>query len=223
MNSENYIQVLSSSELFCSLSTESLEKIVTQHEFSIQSYGKEDVIFCEEEECQHLSFILDGKVEIQKIDMNGKMLSVAQFETGDVFGELLIFSRHNHFPMTVVAKQNSTIMHIRRDSVLKLCQMETPFLFAYLKMISDKAFILNKKLKEVTLKTIREQISEFILAEAQKQNSKLVKLPMTKKDWAEKIGVQRPSLSRELLKMQEEGILLLKKNAIEVLDMDALS
>jgi Mn-dependent DtxR family transcriptional regulator len=45
---------------------------------------------------------------------------------------------------------------------------------------------------------------------------------MTKKDWADKIGVQRPSLSRELIKMKEEGIIEYYKNIIIIEDLKAL-
>lgn len=222
MNLNKYVSVLTDAELFKNLSEASILHIFENLNYTIQVYTRDDVIFVEDDECTSLSLILEGKVEIQKIDMNGKMLSVAQFEAGDVFGELLIFSNHNHFPMTVIAKQNSIVLHINRDSVLTLCQTETHFLFSYLKMISEKAFILNKKLKEVTLKTIREQISEFLFQEAQKQKSNTIKLPLTKKEWADKIGVQRPSLSRELIKMQDEGIISMNKNIIKILDEDSL-
>jgi DNA-binding transcriptional regulator LsrR (DeoR family) len=43
---------------------------------------------------------------------------------------------------------------------------------------------------------------------------------MTKKALAEKIGVQRTSLSRELQKMRNEGVLLLESGFITILKDD---
>jgi CRP-like cAMP-binding protein len=222
MRLEKYIDVLSSAELFKGLSTEEIRNLFKSLNYTIGHYAKEDTLFIEDEVCKNLSFILEGVIEIQKIDSNGKVLTVAKFEAGEVFGELLIFSDNNKFPMTVISKTNSTILHVDRDSVIRLCQAETRFLYAYLRMISGKAFMLNKKLKEVTLKTIREQIIEFILNQAKLQKSENVKIDMTKKDWADKIGVQRPSLSRELIKMKEEGLIDFNKNDIMILDREAL-
>jgi CRP/FNR family transcriptional regulator, dissimilatory nitrate respiration regulator len=53
--------------------------------------------------------------------------------------------------------------------------------------------------------------------ERKMQNSNLIKLSITKKALAEKIGVQRTSLSRELAKMKKDGLILFDKNSITIL------
>lgn len=46
---------------------------------------------------------------------------------------------------------------------------------------------------------------------------------MSKKDWAQKIGVQRPSLSRELAKMKREGLIDYTLKTIEIKDVGCLT
>jgi Mn-dependent DtxR family transcriptional regulator len=46
---------------------------------------------------------------------------------------------------------------------------------------------------------------------------------MTKKELAEKIGVQRPSLSRELNKMRKDGLITYDPTQITIIDVDSLS
>lgn len=223
MKLDKYIDVICKSVLFQALTKEETLCVFEYLNYKISNYSKDDIIFQEDQNCDNLGLILDGNVEIQKIDSNGKVLAVATFNKSDIFGELLIFSDHNKFPMTIVSKSNSTILHIAKDSVVKLCQSETNFLYAYLKLVSNKAFILNQKLKEVTLKTIRQQIIEFILQQADEQASDEIQLKMTKKEWADKIGVQRPSLSRELIKMKEEGLINYEKSTVYILNKHDLS
>ena len=225
MNLDKYVGILTSSELFKGSSKDDISLVFKTLDYNVQNYSKDDIIFLEDDECKCLSIILEGIVEIQKIDSSGKVLTVAKFETGNVFGELLIFSdiSRSRFPMTVVSKVNSVILHITKESVVKLCQLETHFLYSYLNIISNKAFILNQKLKEVTLKTIRQQISEFIVnLSTRDNNATIIKINMSKKDWADKIGVQRPSLSRELIKMKDEGLIDYEKDIIKILNMDVL-
>ena len=222
MKLDKYMDVICKSVLFQNLTKEQTLGVFQLLNYKISNYTKEDIIFQEDESCNNLGLILDGNVEIQKIDSNGKVLAVANFNKSDIFGELLIFSDHNKFPMTIVSKSNSTILHIAKESVVKLCQSETNFLYAYLKLVSNKAFILNQKLKEVTLKTIRQQIIEFLLQQANEQASDEIQINMTKKEWADKIGVQRPSLSRELIKMKEEGLIHYEKSTVTILDRHAL-
>jgi CRP/FNR family transcriptional regulator, dissimilatory nitrate respiration regulator len=222
MSIKSYISVLNNTGLFKGFTEEELISLFSKVPYKIENYSKSDVILAEDEACDTLNLILEGTVEVQKMDSTGKVLSIAEFSKGDIFGEMLIFADRNTSPINAIAKNKSTVLHVNKNSVISLCQNNTSFLLEYLRIISNKAMILNLKLKEVTLKTIRQKISEFILNQYKQQNSLTIKLNMTKKDWADKIGVQRPSLSRELIKMKEEGLLDYDKDIIIIEDLEGL-
>lgn len=187
-----------------------------------EKYDKEEIIYTEEDVCNSLCLIIEGKVEIQKIDPTGKVLTVAVFSEGDEFGENLIFSDITNFPMTVVSKTASKILSIPKESVVKLCQMRSEFLYEYLRTISNKALMLSRRIKDVTLKTIRQKIAEYIIEEYKKQKKPDVYINISKKEWADKLGVQRPSLSRELIKMKEEGIIDYGRDIVKIIDLGLL-
>jgi CRP-like cAMP-binding protein len=222
MNIKNYISTLKNVDLFKDFTEEGLISLFSKITYKIEKYSKGDLILAEEDTCTTLNLILDGTLEIQKMDSSGKVLSIAEFTTGDIFGEMLIFADKNTSPINVLSKTKAVVLHIQKDAVVSLCQSNASFLYEYLRIISNKAIILNLKLKEVTLKTIRQKICEFILAQYKSQKSLKIKLTMTKKDWADKIGVQRPSLSRELIKLKEEGIIDYDKDIILIKDLDTL-
>lgn len=222
MNINIYISDLLKTPLFKDFELEDLKNFFSSCDYSIASYGKEDIIFIEDDTCSNLSIVLEGMVEIQKIDPSGKVLTVAQFTEGDTFGENLIFGDKNLYPMTVVSKSKSIVLHIPKASVVLLCQRNTTFLYQYLRTLSNRAVNLSSKLKQVTLKTIRQKICEFICNKYDKLGQDKIDLGMSKREWADKMGVQRPSLSRELIKMKEEGIIDYDKDTIIILDIDAL-
>lgn len=222
MDIRNYYSLLSGTIFFRDLSIEYLSHVFSDLSFSIQQYNKDKFIFIEDEVCRNLSIILSGNVEIQKIDASGKVLIIAEFHEGDSFGESLIFSDRGNFPMSVMSKTDSVILHIEKDSVIKLCQKSSTFLYAYLRLISNRAMLLGTKIKEVTLKTIRQKICEFLIYEYTLKKDKKVHLTMTKKEWADKMGVQRPSLSRELIKLKDEGLIDFYKDVIELKDVESI-
>src|SRR5690242_8402576 len=92
MNLNNHIKTLKNSPLFRDFDADYLNDFLSKSEYVIKAYGKEDMIFIEDEVCTTLSIVLEGSVEIQKIESSGKILTVAQFTEGDTFGENLIFS-----------------------------------------------------------------------------------------------------------------------------------
>ncbi len=66
------------------------------------------------------------------------------------------------------------------------------------------------------MKTIRQQIIDYLTYQYHKQNSLRIILNMSKKEWSEKLGVHRPSLSRELSKMKREGLIDYDRNSVTI-------
>lgn len=222
MKIEQYVEDLKNSDLFKEYDDKSIIELFKELNYKIVEYKDEDVIFFENEECRNLSLILKGGVRIQKIDSLGKVLTVAEFFAFDVFGENLIFGNRDKYPMTVVSKGSSVILHIDKQSVIKLCIKNQKFHLEFLKTISNKAIVLSTKLKEVTLKTIRQRICEYLLWQYSIQKNNTIFIGMSKKEWADKIGVQRPSLSRELIKMKEENLIDYDKDTVTIKDITEL-
>ena len=49
-----------------------------------------------------------------------------------------------------------------------------------------------------------------------------IKLKMTKEKIAESLGITRPSLSRELINMKNEGLIDYSRNHIKILDLEEI-
>ncbi|NLJ57983.1 MAG: Crp/Fnr family transcriptional regulator [Tissierellia bacterium] len=210
-------------ELFKCFSEEDFRSNFGKSNSYIKRYTKNSVIYIQNEICNSLDIILQGTVAIQKINSEGKVLTINDFNSGDTIGGNLLFSSHNKYPMTVLAKKDVRILHIKKEIVLKLCQTNECFLLAFLNSLSDKTLLLSDKIKHLTMKTLRQCIIEFLLYEYHTQESTKIKLNTTKKDLAEKMGVQRSSLSRELNKMRKDGLIDYDAKYITINDIDLLN
>ncbi len=187
----------------------------------IESYDKDEIIYLQNEICDSLDVILRGTVTIQKIDYDGKVMTLSQFMTGEVLGENLVFSKQNHFPMTISAKEKTELLHIKKLAILELCQSNRDFLNNLLQSLSGKTQILSERLK-ASVKSIRQILTEFLLIEHYSQGSLKIQLGMSKKELAEKIGIQRSSLSRELNKMRKDGLIEFDSKTINITDTTEL-
>lgn len=217
-----YLHILSQMPLFKSFTKEKLSSFFETIQYQMLHYDKGCIVFIENEECKELSIVLDGVIQIHKIDAFGKLLTIAEFKSGETLGENLLYGSGNRYPMTAVAKTNIILLRMPKDAVLQLCRKDDAFLTEFLKLLSDKALTLSERLKQVTLKTIRQKICESIYAEYMKQERLTIRLPLNRNEWAERLGVQRPSLSRELIKMRKEGIIDYDRLIINIKDMDSI-
>jgi Mn-dependent DtxR family transcriptional regulator len=66
-------------------------------------------------------------------------------------------------------------------------------------------------------RNLRKNILDYLKQQVILQGSNRVHLPISKKEWADSLGVQRPSLFRELKKMREEGLIGVENRIITVM------
>lgn len=215
---EKYLSLIKSNELFMEISNEKILEVISSDSVTISSYKKSNIIHLEGECCISLDIILKGEVIIQRIDEDGNVLTIVDFHSGDSIGGNLLFSNQPYYPMTIIAKAETQILHLNKNLVLDLCQFNKAFLTGYLAAISDKTTILSNKIKTISLKSIRTSIIEYLKYEYYLQNSNKIRLTMTKKELAERLGVQRTSLSRELNKMKITGLIDYDSQSITILD-----
>ena len=211
------INLIRSTTLIKSLSGEDILTNLKSGKFKVTSYKKSSVVHFDGETCSKLEIILFGKVVVDRIGESGNLLTISEFYNDDILGGNLLFSKYPYYPMTVLTQLPTDILEIDRETLFELFCNNPIFLRTYLELTSDRAFILGNKIKHYINKTIRESIMNYLNYESKIQNSNRIKLNTTKKSLAEKIGVQRTSLSRELAKMRDDGLILFDTDSITLL------
>ena len=100
------------------------------------------------------------------------------------------------------------------------CKKHQDIVKNMLEIQSDKNFIMVKKLYLLSGKTLRERIAMWVLDNAGGRDR--FSSSMKREELADYLGTTRPSLSRELMNMQDEGIILVDRSDIRILDREAL-
>jgi CRP-like cAMP-binding protein len=213
---------LQKSKLFKDLSEDNIQNLLSNIPYQLKSYSKEEVVAFEGDDCSQLGMVLEGALEVKKLYPSGKIVTVSELLLGNTFGEAVIFSKAHKYPATIIVKEKAQVIYIKNEDIIKLCGENGDFLKAFLALLSEKILVLNKKVSNLAMESIRQKLASFVMEEANKAKSMTIKLPMSKKDLAEYMGIQRPSLSRELIKMREEGLIDFSKDKIMIKDLESL-
>ena len=80
--------------------------------------------------------------------------------------------------------------------------------------LARKNLILNQKVRILSQKSLRDRILIY-LGTLPKDKNSFVKIPFTQTALAEYLGVNRSALSRELGRMQNEGLLIVDKEKMK--------
>ena len=217
------IDVLKNTCFFKGVEDKDIEKILKEEQYKISKYKKNEVIANQGEKCNSLSVILEGKAVIQTIYENGKVLTLTTFDVSDVFAEVLIFAKSSEYPATVMALEDCKVLSFPKKSILNIMAKNQKFTENTLELLAQKVLILNKKINLVELDSIRRKICKILLDNYKDKgkNQRVYKIK-SKKDLAESLGIPRPSLSRELIKMKNENLIDFDLKEIRIVDLEGL-
>lgn len=216
------IEQLEKNDFFSCLNSEQISSIISKVKYTVKTYEKDALIAMEDEECNSLGLILDGQVEVQRIYSSGKHIVLKRMTAGEVFGEAIIFSKINKYPATIISMSKSNVAFIKKEDIIQLCILEESILKNFITLLSDKIFILNNKIKNISFKTVKQKVINYILEQMHEQKSSTIVLKANKEQISSLIGIPRPSLSRELMKLRDEEIIDFDKNTITICNIDAL-
>lgn len=194
-----------------------LERILSGGFYELRKAARNEIIYLQEEKCTTVDLILLGRVSVERLEESGNVLKIQDFQAGELLGADLAFSRRPYYPMNLVAKENVLLLRIGRRVILDLCLENEKFLSGYLSSISDKTLVLTDKIGIMFRPGLRERILDYLNQEVIRQGAMTIRIGGSKKQLAEKLGVQRTSLSRELQKMRKEGLILFDRNDITLI------
>ncbi len=192
------------------------------NQIETKNYAQGEIIHFDGDNCTSIDIILSGQVFIERIDDAGNLMRITEFYPDDVLGGNLLFSKNPCYPMMVTAKTEVTLLSITKNLVFNFCATNKEFLKVYLEYISDHSLLLGDKLKHYVNRSIRESVIAYLKSEYNVQKNQTLQLRLSKKELADRMGVQRTSLSRELQKMKNEGLVEYDKSSISILDQSIL-
>jgi CRP-like cAMP-binding protein len=219
---DTYIDVLLNLSLFERFSQAELRHLLHVSSYKVVQYSKGEIIHLQNEVCSTMDIILKGRVAVQKMDEEGGILKINVFSGGSILGANLLFSSRNFYPMTVTSETQAVLLHLPKELILELSQTNVHFMTGLMTEISDKTLLLTDKIDEISLKTIRQKILDFLRYEYLLQKKDVLDIALPKKDLAERFGVRRTSLSRELNKMRKDGLLEYTAKTVTLKDISSI-
>ncbi len=208
--------------MFKNNSKEEIINFLKGYNYTLSKYSKNEIIALESSHCNKIGIVIKGKIDIKKILINNNTIHLNTFEVGSIFGEVIVFSDVKEYPATVIASTDSEVIFIEKDEFIDFFINNKDFLKSFIKELSNKIITLNNSITNLSLVSIRHKISNYLILESNKTNSKKIKLNMTKQKLSEILGIPRPSLSRELINMKNDNLINYEKDYIEILDKEKL-
>jgi len=214
--------ILEKSTLFQGVEANVLRGYLEETPHHIQCYDKEETIFHLMDPALRIGIILEGRVEAQKSFPNGSQVNVSIRIPGEIIGPAAVFSKSQRYPCDIVALEPATLMMLRKEDLLSLMQKDVKILQNFTTEIASATYMLQQRLELLSYSGIAQKAAFWLLMQVRQTGKTAVQIPDSMSRWALIMNVSRPSLHREMKKLEEEGIIRYERKNIYVLDPDGL-
>ncbi|OQB14709.1 MAG: Fumarate and nitrate reduction regulatory protein [Firmicutes bacterium ADurb.Bin193] len=224
---EVYINAVRGNSLFKGIKDNDLLSLLECTRPEVISFQKGETVIMSGEKLKGIGIVVSGGVDVIKETAGGDRYIFAKLGRGAVFAEAAAFLNPSIAPVTVASAGKSEIMFLPAERVIfsceKSCNFHSIMIRNILEILSNKAMLLNKKIEYLTIKSMRGRISAYLLNIYNKSKKTSFKIPYSKSDLADYLGVTRPSMSRELGRMRDEGIINFNGRDFEIIDLNRLA
>lgn len=217
-------RVLARAGIFADLSEEELHALARRSAGRIVRAG--ELLFSEGEPCQGLFVIEQGEVKIFKTGASGREQVLTIERNGDSVAELPVFDG-GPYPASAMATVDSTLLFVSKRDFRAFVLDHPEVGLKILRIIGMRLRRLVGLIEELSFTTVRGRLVMQLvrlvrtMGEATARGWE-VTLPANQ-ELASQIGTVRELISRNISRLQAEGLLRLDGKRMIVPDLDALA
>lgn len=223
---EESLDVLKKVKLFKGISEEDIIKLTSCLNYKVKTFEKNSSIIRLGDRVETIGIVISGECEISKEDVSGNKIIVSILNSGNMFAESIVCRESKKSPVCVTALKESKIIFVSYENIIRSCSNKCEFhvrlINNLLLIVAEKNIILNNKIDILLLKGIRERVATFLLRMYKETGQTSFNIYLNRNQLAEYLNVCRSSLSRELSRMKDEGIIDYYKNSFKIIDLKAL-
>ena len=192
-----------------------------------KKYEADQQIFSEGEPCAGLYVVASGKIRIFKTSASGREQVLSVEGPGSSVAELPVFDGGAYPASTSALTDCETIFVSRRD-FQALCLEHPEVSLKVLRVVGARLRKLVSIIEELSFTTVRQRLVSLLLRMAKEQNKKTkagweIEISGSHQELASHIGTVRELVSRNLTRLQAEGLIELGGRHIVIPDLQALS
>lgn len=186
-----------------------------------RDYAPGELIFSEGEMCAGLFVIEKGHVRIFKSSPSGREQVLSVEGPGGSIAELPVFDGGN-YPASTSAVDEARVYFISKQDFYSLCLVHPKVALKVLKVVGARLRRLVAIIEELSFTSVRSRLIANLLrlaANGKKASGGVeVQLPASNQELASQIGTVRELVSRNLSRLQAEGLIHMEGKTLLIPD-----
>ena len=171
-----------------------------------------------------IGIVLTGRLTACKTTANGDSVTVTHLGPGGLFADVLSAAGAKS-PVTLQADTDTLVLYLRYERIIRPTVADDAhwqLLQNLVATIGAKYLGLDRRLDLLICKSLRVRIARWLLDQAQAAGQDTFTVPLTRSALAAYLNCDRSALSRELGRMQREGLLETWRGTFRLPDKEKL-
>ncbi len=171
---------------------------------------------------RYLALLLEGRVLMEQENANGDSFLFVQLLPGELFGEVFLPHGILETDIRYIADTDCLVLFLQYEPLYRCCQKHCP---AHQQLCENMVNLLvsnncrmTDKIAVLSQKTLRDKLLAYLFQLSRQQESNQVVSQMNRTELAEYLCVNRSAMTRELQRMEAEGLLQMKKSTYLLLN-----
>ncbi len=211
---------LRKSMLFRNMSNSEISSLFRSIDYQMRTFSKKEVILRDGELQSQLGVVLSGQAYASHIDSNGNSNLMEVIGPGGNIGVLSAVGKYR-LHVTVTARKETKVLFLSVDKLLgenaSIPPVQVRFLQNLIFALTQKAQRLTRKLEDSVRRTTREKLQDYLSDQYHTAHSRSFVIPLNRQELADYLFVNRSSMSSELCRMRDEGLLKFNGSQFELL------
>lgn len=215
------IRLLKKTILFRNMNDDEINAAVQKLSAKEKNFRKGETILYAGDVTPYLGLVTKGSATIENNDIWGNRTILSHVEEGQFFAETYALLKDEPLMVDVIADEESTILFLKIGSLQTLYHSKESWteklILNLLAISTQKNITLSNRSFHTAPKTIRGRVMAYLNSVSLKKHSQEFDIPFDRQQLADYLNLERSALSKELGKMQRDGLISVKKNHFVIL------
>ncbi|CAG0967549.1 Transcriptional activator protein Anr [Methylophilaceae bacterium] len=221
MNRSSIINLLPRFHLFSELNEDQLAFVAKETQAFSAARG--DILFNRGDTAHGLFMLVSGQVKLAVNSSQGTEKVIGIISPRESFGEAIIFLDQAFFPIYAQATMDSHLLLVPKQVIFSLLERDTTVSRKMLAGLSMRNRQLVQDIESVALLTCTQRLIGYLLQiSSGATGSSHVTLPASKTTIASLLNLTPETLSRTMLKLQQQGLIEVHGKEITITDIAGL-
>ncbi len=194
---------LLSASLFAGLDPAEVAGFLKSARCRLDSFPRGAMLLSQGDRVTAAGVLLSGKIKAYRLNRQGEENLQSVLSPGSMFGDMLMATDNGKSPVTVEALEDARVLFVPFESIMEAAgDFGNRLRINLLHELSARYWALNRKVRYLSERSFT--------------------LPMTREAMASLLGVNRSALSRELSRMEKDGLLAVYRGSFRLMDREGL-